>query len=192
MGVPVDMHMAPGGGRVCLHKGRLSAEEVDVIVVPADTFLTHGSGIGAEIARASGGAVAAEADSYVRRFGPVPAGEVAWTGGGALSVRGVIHAVLPPVGGADLRPAVPRAALSAFRYAAQRGFHSLAMPAFGCECFPAEPEGCARALMKAANDFLTDHPVETLNEIRFTIEERDALEAFMGVFRELFRPEAKF
>lgn len=192
MGIPVDIHMAPGGGRVCLHKGRLSAEEVDVLVVSTDTFLSHAGGIGAEVARASGGAIATESESYVRRFGPVPNGEVAWTGGGALAVRGVIHAVLPPPGGADLRPAVSRAALSAFRYAAQRGFGTLAMPALGIECFPAEPEGCARALLSAASDFLTDHPVETLSEIRFTLDDRDELETFMDEFRELFRPERKF
>ncbi|MGH7891281.1 MAG: macro domain-containing protein, partial [Thermodesulfobacteriota bacterium] len=76
------------GRRIVVVLGDITDMEVDAIVNAANTDLVLGSGVAGSIRRKGGPSVQAECD----RLGPIPLGEAAITGGGALHARYVNHA----------------------------------------------------------------------------------------------------
>jgi len=76
-----------GKMRVSLIKGDINEAEADAIVNAANSILEHGGGVAEVIVRKGGWEIQEESREYVRRFGPVPAGEVTVTKAGRLKVK---------------------------------------------------------------------------------------------------------
>jgi len=186
MGAPIAAFPTSGGGLICLHKGDITQEKVDVIVNAANSRLQHGGGVAGAIVRAGGQEIQEACDRFVRRYGPVPTGHSAWSEAGQLPCKGIIHAVGPIWGEGDEPEKLRSAAHSAFTLAAQREMHSLSLPAISSGIFGFPKKECAEILIQAAVDFLNDHPVDSLQEIRFTIIDDETV----GIFRQEF--EHKF
>ncbi len=186
MGNPLAHFVTSGGARISLHQGDLTLEAVDVIVNAANSRLAHGGGVAGAIVRRGGQEIQIESSECVARFGPVPVGQAAWTGAGKLPSRGIIHAVGPMWGEGDEPRKLRQAALSAFALAAQRQCQSLALPAISSGIFGFPKDQCAEILLQAAIDFLEDHPVESLEEIRFTIIDDETVSIFRSEFEKRF------
>jgi O-acetyl-ADP-ribose deacetylase (regulator of RNase III) len=126
-----------------------------------------------------GGAVIQEQSD---RVAPVPVGGAAITGAGALPARFVIHAVGPRWGEGDEEEKLRRAATSALDLARERGLERVALPAISAGIFRFPLDRCAHTLVQAAVDFSRGHPVEPPREIRFTLMDAGALDAFQAEF----------
>src|SRR5512145_2386322 len=82
-------------------QGDITAEEVDAIVNAANEHLQHGGGVARTISNQGGPAIQKESDAWVREHGRVSHEHPAWTSGGRLPAKYVIHAVGPIWGDGD-------------------------------------------------------------------------------------------
>ena len=82
-------------------QGDITTETVDAIVNAANEHLQHGGGVAWAISKKGGPAIQKESDAWIRQHGPVPHARPAWTSGGLLPAKYVIHAVGPVWGDGD-------------------------------------------------------------------------------------------
>ena len=76
-------------------QGDLTAETTDAIVNAANEHLSHGGGVAWAIVRGGGEIIQQESDDWIYKHGTVSHARPAWTSGGDLPARYVIHAVGP-------------------------------------------------------------------------------------------------
>ena len=82
-------------------QGDITVEEVDAIVNAANEQLAHGGGVAWAISKKGGPKIQEESDAWIRKHGPVSHAHPAWTSGGHLPAKYVIHAVGPVWGDGD-------------------------------------------------------------------------------------------
>ncbi|MES0385837.1 MAG: macro domain-containing protein, partial [Hyphomicrobium sp.] len=76
-------------------QGDITAEGVDAIVNAANEHLQHGGGVAWAISKRGGPAIQEESDEWIQTKGTVSHTHPAWTSGGLLPTKYVIHAVGP-------------------------------------------------------------------------------------------------
>ena len=76
-------------------QGDITVEEVDAIVNAANERLQHGGGVAWAISQKGGPVIQRESDAWIRQHGHVTHARPAWTSGGKLPAKYVIHAVGP-------------------------------------------------------------------------------------------------
>jgi O-acetyl-ADP-ribose deacetylase (regulator of RNase III) len=150
-------------GRIVLREGDITAESVDAIVNAANSHLQLGAGVAGAIRERGGPTIQTECDE----IGPIEVGEAALTGAGDLPARYVIHAAGMPPGGAATEESVRSSARRSLALAAERGFHSLAMPAIGAGIGGLSPQRCAEILIAEAREHLAGET--SLEEVRFVL-----------------------
>src|ERR1700712_2595823 len=91
----------PGGQIFQIVQGDITEESVDAIVNAANERLEHGGGVAWAISRAGGPKIQIESAEWVQQHGPVSHAEPAYTSGGKLPFRYIIHAVGPLWGEGD-------------------------------------------------------------------------------------------
>ncbi len=177
--VIVELTM-PSGQKIQVRQGDLTAEATDAIVNAANGHLAHGGGVAGAIVRRGGAVIQEESAAWVATHGPVPTGQVAVTGAGALPCRQVIHAVGPVWQGGDAgeEEALRAAATNSLRQAHQLKLGSLAMPAISSGIFGFPKDRCAEILVDAAIAFCRAHGDSPLREIRFTNIDAPTVEVF--------------
>ncbi|MDO8755353.1 MAG: macro domain-containing protein, partial [Anaerolineales bacterium] len=82
-------------------QGDITTEVVDAIVNAANEHLQHGGGVAWAIVRRGGDVIQEESDKWIQQHGPVSHTHPAWTSGGALPAKYIIHAVGPVWGDGD-------------------------------------------------------------------------------------------
>src|SRR3970040_2211000 len=82
-------------------QGDITMEEVDAIVNAANEHLQHGGGVAWAISKRGGGGVQRESDEWIRKQRRVSHSHPAWTSGGRLLAKYVLHAVGPVWGAGD-------------------------------------------------------------------------------------------
>jgi len=125
-----------------LVQGDITAETTDAIVNAANRALRHGAGVAGAILRRGGEVIQQESDAWVREHGPVSHAEPAWTSGGALPCRYVIHAVGPvwgdaqkPGAGGDEDAKLAAAVTGSLSVAESLGLKSISLPAISTGVF---------------------------------------------------------
>jgi len=88
-------HILPTGQTIQIVQGDITTEEVDAVVNAANEHLQHGGGVARTISKQGGPAIQKESDAWIRDHGTVSHARPAWTSGGRLPARYVIHAVGP-------------------------------------------------------------------------------------------------
>jgi len=174
-------HTFPQGCLLELVQGDITTQQVDAIVNAANARLMHGGGVAAAIARKAGRALRRESRAWVRQHGLVSAENPAYTTGGNLPCRYVIHAVGPVWrGGARGEEETLRAAvLGALRRADALGLTSLAFPAISTGIF-GFPAGRAAAVMfSAIQSRFAAPPPASLRLVRIVLYDHSTLDAFL-------------
>ena len=92
--------------------------------MPPMRYLQHGAGVAGAILRRGGPAIQRESDAWVQRHGPVSHAAPAWTSGGNLACRIVIHAVGPVWGDGDEDAKLAEAVTGSLRLADELGLAS--------------------------------------------------------------------
>jgi O-acetyl-ADP-ribose deacetylase (regulator of RNase III) len=181
----------PGGQALQIAQGDLTEERVDAIVNAANAHLQHGGGVAGAISRRGGPAIQAESDRWVRQHGPVAHESPAYTSGGALPCKYVIHAVGPVYGQSGEDEKLAAAVTGSLRVAEELGLASLALPAISTGIFGFPKPRAAGVILAAIPGYFTGHPTVSLRLVRLVLIDRPTQEAFVQVWdAQLPQPEA--
>lgn len=187
MSVLVSAYQTEAMRTIEVRQGDLTEEDTDAIVNAANSHLMHGGGVAGAIARRGGSVIQAESDRWVREHGPVPTGQVAVTSAGSLPARVVIHAVGPVwQGGRAGEDELLRSAVwNSLARAEELKLSSIALPAISSGIFGFPKDRCAAIFVKAALDFIEEHPEGHLRQIRFTNIDRRTVDLFAAELRRV-------
>jgi O-acetyl-ADP-ribose deacetylase (regulator of RNase III) len=172
----------PSGQKLEIARGDLTTEQVDAIVNAANAHLMHGGGVAAAISRRGGPAIQQESDAWVRTHGAVPHHQPAYTSGGKLPCRYVIHAVGPVWGSGDEDRKLHQAILGSLQRADELKLTSIAFPAISTGIFGFPKERAAAIFFNVIDDFFRQQPTSTVKWVRITLYDAPTLQAFLDGF----------
>lgn len=172
----------PGGSRLQLVHGDITAEDVGAIVNAANRHLQHGGGVARTIVERGGPAIQRESREWVQDRGPVSHARPAWTSAGGLPAQYVIHAVGPQWGEGDEERKLALAVTGSLRVADALGVFSIAMPAISTGIFGYPPDQAATVILTAIRDYFRENPGSGLELVRVVLFDRPTLQAFTGVW----------
>ncbi len=159
----------------------LLGANTDVIVNPANSGLSHGGGLAAEILAAAGPELEAECETYIREHGPLKVGYACATTAGHMTHKGVIHLVGPRLGDGDEENKIARGVIRALKICDERGWRSIAFPAISAGLFSVPVESSARGLRAGIRYYLKNTDDSGLERIRICCTQ-EHYEAFAKVF----------
>jgi O-acetyl-ADP-ribose deacetylase (regulator of RNase III) len=161
------------GRRIVVVLGDITDMEVDAIVNAANTDLVLGSGVAGSIRRKGGPTVQAKCDG----LGPIPLGEAAVTGGGALHARYVIHAAGMRPGGVVGRDSLIAATRNSLLRADEFSLGTLAFPAIGTGVGGYPVEECAVVMIETVTDYLKKEDT-SIEKIYFVLFDEHTFRVF--------------
>ncbi|MEW6287111.1 MAG: macro domain-containing protein [Chloroflexota bacterium] len=168
----------PSGQIVQIVRGDITAERVDAIVNAANQYLQHGGGVAWAISEKGGPAIQKESDAWIREHGLVPHSHPAWTSGGRLPAKYVIHAVGPVWGDGDEDRKLAEAVNGSLRVADELHCASLAMPAISTGIFGFPKERAAKVILEAIENHFQHHP-SSLQTVRIVLFDQPSVHAFL-------------
>ena len=140
------MYRLKNGIEVELIKGDITEVEADAIVNAANSYLQHGGGVAGAIVKKGGYVIQKESDEYVKRYGPVPVGEVAVTSAGKLKAKYIIHAVGPRYG-IESDDKLESAIRKSLEKAEELNLSSIALPAISTVIYGFPYNLCAQIMV---------------------------------------------
>jgi O-acetyl-ADP-ribose deacetylase len=172
-------HRFATGQTLQLVQGDITAETTDAIVNAANAHLRHGGGVAGVISRRGGPAIQSESDAWVREHGPVSHAEPAYTSGGELACRYVIHAVGPVWGGGDEDNKLAQAVTGSLQVADQLNLSSLSLPAISTGIFGFPKERAADVIFGAIKWYFEQNPASGLKCVRLVLYDQGSVDLFM-------------
>ena len=181
----------PSGQNLQLVRGDITAETTDAIVNAANAYLQHGAGVAGAIQRRGGPLIQRESDAWVRLHGPVSHAEPAWTPGGNLDCRFVIHAVGPVWDdrqgtgtGGDQDGELAAAISGSLRVADELRLASVAFPAISTGIFGFPKERAARIFLHTIREYFGRPSSLTL--VRLVLYDPATITAFETAWHDHF------
>jgi len=169
----------PTGQCFQLIKGDITNEIVDAIVNAANSQLQHGGGVAGIIVRCGGQEIQIESNQWVREYGPVSHAEPAYTTGGNLACRYVIHAVGPVWGDGDEDSKLDSAVYGSLHQADELGLESMALPAISTGIFGFPKVRAAEIFIKAIERYFVNHQNSSLSLVRLVLYDPPTVGAFI-------------
>lgn len=174
------------GQTLTLIHGDLTAQKVDAIVNAANPRLRHGGGVAAIILRRGGPEINRESRDWLREHGPVTHEEPAYTTGGNLACRYIIHAVGPVWGGhGDEDEKLASAVTGSLQRAEELSLTSIAFSAISTGIFGFPQKRAAQVFFQAFERYFEDYPESPLTDVRMVVYDENTTEAFTEVWMEL-------
>jgi len=167
----------PSGQILQLVQGDITAETTDAIVNAANEYLRHGAGVAGAVVRKGGAEIQRESDEWIRKHGRLSHAAPAWTSGGNLPCKYVIHAVGPVWGTGDEEAKLSAAIAGSLKVADELGLESISFPAISTGIFGFPKELAAQVILAAVRDHFTRN-VSKINLIRLVIYDTATLTAF--------------
>jgi putative ATPase len=178
------------GQTIQIVQGDITTEEVDAIVNAANEHLQHGGGVAWAISKKGGPAIQQESDAWIRQHGPVSHSRPAWTSGGLLPAKYVIHAVGPVWGdphdagtGGDEDKKLFDAVTGSLRVADELKCKSIAMPAISTGIFGFPKERAAGIIFTSIEKYFGDNPFSTVKTIKIVLFDQSTVDAFIKQWR---------
>lgn len=176
----------PTGQTLQIAQGDITLEEVDAIVNAANEHLAHGGGVAWAIVKRGGDAIQDESDAWIQKHGLVPHSRPAWTSGGALPARFVIHAVGPVWGdpretgtGGDEDQKLSDAVTGSLRVADELRLQSIAFPAISTGIFGFPKERAAKVIFSAVKNYFAGN-ASGLKLVKLVLWDDETVKAFTG------------
>jgi O-acetyl-ADP-ribose deacetylase (regulator of RNase III) len=173
----------PSNQTLQLVQGDITSEEVDAIVNAANEHLQHGGGVARAISKKGGPVIQKESDQWIREHGPVPHSHPAWTSGGHLPARYVIHAVGPVWGDGDEVKKLSAAVTGSLRVADELKCSSMAMPAISTGIFGFPKDLAAGIIFSAIEDYWRSNS-SSLNLVKLVLFDRPTVDVFLKSFQD--------
>ncbi len=178
-------HTLPSGQTIQIAQGDLTLEDVDAIVNAANEHLQHGGGVAWAILRRGGDVIQDESDAWVRAHGLVSHAHPAWTSGGSLPARYVIHAVGPVWGASEEDAKLTAAVTGCLQVADELGLKSIAMPAISTGIFGFPKERAARVILSAIQSYFVNETSQ-IRLVRLVLYDEETMAAFFTVWAESY------
>jgi O-acetyl-ADP-ribose deacetylase (regulator of RNase III) len=173
----------PTGQTIQIVQGDITTETVDAIVNAANEHLQHGGGVAWAISKKGGSAIQKESNDWVRQHGPVSHSRPAWTSGGLLPAKYVIHAVGPVWGDGDEDKKLSDAVTGSLRTADELKCASLALPAISTGIFDFPKERAAKIIFSSIEIFFTDNSTSGIRQILILLFDQTTVDAFLKQWR---------
>lgn len=179
----------PAGQTLQIIQGDITIEEVDAIVNAANEHLQHGGGVAWAISKKGGPSIQKESDVWIREHGPVPHSHPAWTSGGLLPAKYVIHAVGPVWGdpqsagtGGDENKKLADAVTGSLRVADELNCSSIAMPAISTGIFGFPKDRAARIVFSAIEKYFEGSP-SNLTVVKMVLFDQSTADVFIKIWQ---------
>lgn len=179
----------PSGCHLQIVQGDITLETVDAIVNAANRHLNHGGGVAALISRVGGPDIQRESDRWVQAHGAVSHARPAYTSGGLLPCKFVIHAVGPVWGSGDEDNKLASAVKGSLRVAESLGLKSIALPAISTGIFGFPKSQAARVILTAILEYLSEVSHTNLEQVRLVLYDLASVNIFLAVFDALHSGE---
>jgi len=178
----------PSGQTLQLVHGDIAIEQVDAIVNAANEYLQHGGGVAQAILRRGGEIIQQESDDWVQTHGLVSHAEPAWTSGGNLPCRYVIHAVGPVWGDGNEDAKLAAAVTGSMKAAEGLGLSSIAMPALSTGIFGFPKERAAGVILSTIRNHFSKNPASTLKQVHIVLYDQATVDSFLKIWHDYFQP----
>ena len=170
------------GQTIQIAQGDLTTEITDAIVNAANEHLAHGGGVAWAIVRGGGETVQQESDEWIRVHGTVSHARPAWTSGGRLPAKYVIHAVGPVWGDGDEDKKLAAAVNGSLEVADELKLTSISFPAISTGIFGFPKERAAKVMFTAIENYFS-HQHSGIKLVRLVLFD----DATINAFRETWR-----
>lgn len=186
--VLVERNLATGQ-TLQIVQGDITIDKVDAIVNAANEHLQHGGGVAWAISKRGGPIVQEESDEWIRKHGPVTHSHPAWTLGGLLPAKYIIHAVGPVWG--DTHDAGTRgdedkklsdAVTGSLRVADELKCSSISMPAISTGIFGFPKDRAAKIIFSAIEAYFTEVKNSTIQTVRLVLFDDATVKVFLDIW----------
>lgn len=182
MNTVLKEHIFPAGQIIQVVQGDITTEQVDAIVNAANEHLQHGGGVAWAISKKGGAAIQQESDAWIRAHGPVSHAHPAWTSGGLLPAKYVIHAVGPVWGSGDDDKKLSDAVTGSLKVADELKCESIALPAISTGIFGFPKERAAEIIFTSVEKYFEGSP-SNLKIVRLTLFDQAIVDVFVGIWQ---------
>jgi O-acetyl-ADP-ribose deacetylase (regulator of RNase III) len=169
---------------VQIAQGDLTLEPTDAIVNAANEYLEHGGGVAFAIVQRGGEIIQEESTAWVKENGLVLHSLPAFTSGGKLPAKYVIHAVGPIWGSGNEDEKLRDCIYGSLRLADELELTSIAMPAISTGIFGFPKDRAARVMLNAIREYFTKEK-SNLKTTRITLFDDASVNVFKEVWKEL-------
>lgn len=171
------------GQTIQIVQGDITTEQVDAIVNAANEHLQHGGGVAWAISKKGGAAIQNESDDWIRQHGPVSHSRPAWTSGGLLPAKFVIHAVGPMWGDGDEDRKLADAVTGSLRVADELKCSSIAFPAISTGIFGFPKDRAAGIIFSAIEKYFEGNP-SVINVVKFVLFDKATVDMFIKSWQD--------
>lgn len=171
-------HVLSSGQTIQIVQGDITTEEVDAIVNAANEHLQHGGGVAWAISKKGGAAIQKESDDWIRQHGPVPHSHPAWTSGGLLLAKFVIHAVGPVWGDGDEDNKLSDAVKGSLDVADELKCSSIALPAISTGIFGFPKDRAAGIIFSAIEKYF-ESKSSNLKVVKLVLFDQATVDVFI-------------
>jgi O-acetyl-ADP-ribose deacetylase (regulator of RNase III) len=185
----VERILPTGNGQtIQIVQGDITTEEVDAIVNAANEHLQHGGGVARTISKNGGPAIQKESDAWIRHHGPVAHARPAWTSGGRLPAKYVIHAVGPVWGDGDEDNKLHSAVTGSLRVADELKCASVALPAISTGIFGFPKDRAAAIIFSSIEKYFAEDPSSGLNLVKLVLFDQTTVDVFLKSWHNKWGP----
>jgi len=177
-------HVLPTGQSIQIVQGDITTEEVDAIVNAANEHLQHGGGVAWAISKKGGPTIQKESNDWIREHGRVAHLHPAWTSGGLLPARYVIHAVGPIWGDGDEDSKLESTVTGSLRVADELYLTSIAMPAISTGIFGFPKDRAAGIIFTAIEKYFIDNSTTALKTVKLVLFDQTTVDAFIKSWQD--------
>jgi O-acetyl-ADP-ribose deacetylase (regulator of RNase III) len=170
----------PTGQTIQIVQGDITTEAVDAIVNAANEQLQHGGGVAWAISKKGGPSIQRESNDWIRQHGSVSHSHPAWTSGGLLPAKYVIHAVGPVWGDGDEDNKLALAAAGSLRVADELNCSSIALPAISTGIFGFPKDRAARIIFSAIERYFADNSSSGIKIVKLVLFDQPTVDAFLN------------
>jgi len=174
----------PSNQTIQIVQGDITSEEVDAIVNAANEHLQHGGGVAWAISKKGGPAIQKESDEWVRQHGLVLHTHPAWTSGGRLPAKYVIHTVGPVWGDGDEDAKLSVAVTNSLRVADELKCSSLALPAISTGIFGFPKDRAAEIIFSAIEKYFLDNSSSPVKTVKLVLFDQSTVDTFIRVWQD--------
>ena len=161
-------------------------EEVDAIVNAANEYLQHGGGVARTISKQGGSAIQKESDAWVREHGRVQHANPAWTSGGRLPAKYVIHAVGPVWGDGDENKKLGAAVTGSLRVADELKCTSIALPAISTGIYGFPKDRAAEIILSAIGTYFAENASSGLKIVKLVLYDQPTANVFLDLWHDMW------
>jgi len=175
-------HVFPTGQTIQIVQGDITTEEVDAIVNAANEHLMHGGGVAWAISKRGGPAIQKESLAWIQKHGPVSHARPAWTSGGNLPAKYVIHAVGPVWGDGDEDKKLSDAISGSLRVADELKCESIALPAISTGIFGFPKDRAAGIIFSIIEKYF-ESKTSNLKVVKILLYDQPTVDVFINTWQ---------